>query len=113
MASLILGRWAKLYNGTKSELALEPHLAKLGRVYRFQHPVWSYGVFLDFAWPLEKVALEVDGAEHRTKAGKEKDAERTAKLERLGWTVVRCTNEEAQNEPDKVVARVKEVLDAR
>lgn len=110
---MLLPRWAKLYSGTPSELALEPHLARLGHVYRFQHPVWSCGVILDFAWPGPKLALEVDGAEHRTKAGREKDAARTAKLAAKGWTVIRCTNEEAMSSPATVVSRVVEALNKK
>lgn len=106
----LLGRWAKLYHGTPSELALEPAIARLGLVYRFQHPVWSCGVILDFAFPGPLLALEVDGKEHRTKAGREKDEVRTAKLELKGWTVIRCTNEEALGDQATVINRVIEAL---
>ena len=102
----LFSRWAKLYGGTPAELSLEPHLARLGRVLRFQYPIWSFGIFPDFAFINEKVVVEVDGGEHRTKAGRAKDAERTAKLEGKGWRVWRCTNDECLRDPAAVVERL-------
>ena len=107
-----LARWAKLYNGTEPELALEPYVAALGIPYRFQHPVWSCGLFPDYAWPTVKLVLEIDGDEHHKPAGLKKDALRTAKLAKHGWTVIRCTNEEALTEPRLVITRVQAALDA-
>lgn len=103
---MMLQRWAKLYGGTPSEHALEPHLARLGHVLRFQYPVWGCGAFLDFAFPAQKVAVEVDGDEHRTKAGRLKDEARTAKLEARGWRVWRCTNSDCLSNPAEVVKRL-------
>jgi len=111
-ANTFLSRWAKLYvNLTTSELALEPAIAALGLPYRVQHPVFATGSVLDFAiYPRgvggPKLAIEVDGKEHRTTAGKAKDAERSAKLKARGWTVVRVTNEEAKADPRGTVERV-------
>jgi very-short-patch-repair endonuclease len=48
----------------------------------------------------------VDGPEHRTAAGRRKDAERTKKLNAAGWTVVRCTNDEALADPWGTVDRL-------
>ena len=111
--SVLLSRWSRLYRGTPSELALEPHLARMGEVYRFQHPEWRLGVILDFAFPEHRLALEVDGSEHFTKAGKAKDEERTKKLEALGWRVVRCSNDEAVNDPETVVLRVRAAMETK
>jgi very-short-patch-repair endonuclease len=99
-------RWTKLYKGTPSEHAIEPAIASLGRVYRFQHPVWSLGVFPDFAMLKDKVIIEVDDPGHNKK--KKEDAVRTAKLNKLGWTVVRCTNHEAETDPYGTVDRLME-----
>jgi very-short-patch-repair endonuclease len=79
------------HSPTASELALEPHLAALGRVVRFQHPL--LGSFADFAFLAEKVVVEVDGKSHRTKKGRESDALRDAKMQKHGWTVLRVPNE--------------------
>lgn len=99
-----LGRWARLYTApTRAELAAEAAVCKLGVPYRAQHPVFAAWAVLDFAvfpaglGPDGKapgIALEIDGASHRTAKARAKDAERTAKLEARGWKVVRVTNEE-------------------
>lgn len=107
-----LSRWAKLYvNLTTPELAIEPAIAALGLPYRAQHPVFATGSVLDFAiYPRgiggPKLAVEIDGKEHRTKAGMAKDAERTAKLEARGWKIARITNEEAKADPRGAVDRI-------
>lgn len=99
-----LANWAKLYSQqTEAEAALEPALASLGVPYRFQHPVWAAGVFPDFVLLKERVVIEVDDRSHRAKAKMKADAERTAKLERLGWRVVRCSNEDALENPYRTV----------
>ncbi len=106
MADFMLARWAKLYKLTDAEKALEPALARRGYCYRVQHPIWALGYFLDFALPQHKIAIEVDDESHRTKAKKAADAKRTARLARAGWTVVRCTNEDALTDPDGTVSRL-------
>lgn len=103
----MLKRWASHYaNQPDPERALEPAIAALGIRYRVQHPLWGLSLFLDFALPDYKVAIEVDGDEHRTAAGRRKDKLRTAKLNKAGWAVVRCTNEEALADPVATVARL-------
>ncbi len=97
-------RYTLLYRGTESEHALEPALASLGIPYRWQMPVGNY--FLDFALPTLKVAIEVDGKDHRAPAKVASDRERTAWLEARGWKVVRCTNEEAVDNPWGTVTRL-------
>lgn len=107
MANLFLTRWARLYvDPTRAERALEPAIAALGVPYRAQHPVFAAGAILDFAVLGPRLAVEVDGPSHRTAKAREKDAARTAKLEARGWTVVRCTNEEALADPHGTVARL-------
>lgn len=104
---MFLLRWAKLYsNPTEAEAALEPAIAALGVPYRFQHPLWGLRVFPDFVIPSAKLVIEVDDPGHRRTAQRKKDAERTRMLNRHGWTVVRCTNEEAIEDPEGTVERV-------
>lgn len=103
-----LKNWAKLYNGTEAELSLEPAIASLGVPYRFQHPVWALGLFPDFVLLRDRLIIEVDDKSHRTASKKKADAERTAKLNKAGWRVVRCTNEEALSAPFPTVDRLME-----
>lgn len=93
-------RWAKLYSRpTDAEQAIEPAIASLGIPYRFQHPLWGLSVFPDFALPTERIVIEVDDTSHNTSKKKKEDAERTSKLNKHNWTVVRCTNAQALEDP--------------
>lgn len=101
-----LSNWVRLYtNQTASELALEPAIAALGKRYRAQHPMFGVHAVADFALLDDKIIIEVDGKSHNTPAAKEADAARTAKLEKLGWVVARCKNEEAVSDPAGTVRR--------
>lgn len=46
---------------------------------------WS----LDFAWPSQRLAIEVEGHYHRTHAGQVKDSEKFNEAVRQGWRVLR------------------------
>lgn len=107
MADLFLARWARLYsNLTPAETALEPAIAALGVPYRVQHPMWALRVFPDFVLPKQRIVIEVDDPGHRRKEAIKRDAERTEKLTRAGWTVVRCENDEALSDPAGTVRRL-------
>lgn len=109
-----LARWARLYsNPTPAETALEPAIAKLGRRYRFQHPLWGLRVFPDFVLLDDKIVIEVDDPSHRTTKKRRDDADRTDRLRSAGWRVVRCTNEEALEDPHGTVARLLQEAEAQ
>lgn len=110
-AETFLGKWAKHYaNQTPAEAAIEPAIAALGIRYRFQHPLWGLRLFPDFVLLDHKIVIEVDDASHRTSAKRRADAERTARLQAAGWRVVRCTNDEALEDPHGSVRRMLEPL---
>lgn len=94
-------RWGKLYKGTPAELALEDAVAELGVPYRTQFPGYLYGFrfFPDFLLPTLGLVIEVDDSSHRRAEKILADDERTEALERFGLRVVRCTNDEALNDP--------------
>lgn len=99
-------RWCRLYKGTESELSLEDAVASLGVPYRTQFPCFLYGLryFLDFYLPTLGVVIEVDDPSHDRLEKVEADAERTAALEKeWGVRVLRCTNDEALNDPHGTV----------
>lgn len=96
--------WSLYHASTEPEQVLEPHIAALGLAYRFQHPLLGY--FLDFAILAPKLVVEVDGAQHRTKKGLAKDAERDARLKKHGWTVLRVPNETILDDAASWVAEV-------
>lgn len=107
-----LRHWATLYTKeTESEKAIEPHIAALGVPYRAQHPIFAAHFIVDFALLDERIIIEVDGKSHNSAAAKVADRVRTLAIERFGWVVVRCTNEEAQREPAATVERL--LMEAR
>lgn len=100
----VLGNWLRLYeNPTRAEKLLEPEIAKLGLVYRYQHKVWNY--LLDFCLLDLKIAIEADGPNHNRPAQREKDKRRTEWLEKRGWRVVRLTNDEIYRDPAATLKR--------
>lgn len=100
--------WALYHKITRAEETLEPHLAALGQVMRFQHPVLGY--FADFAFLQHMLIVEVDGASHRKKGAPEADAIRDHRLGLAGWRVLRFTNEEVFADPGRVAAQVRSAM---
>lgn len=100
----MLGYWAKLYAQTDAERAIEPAIAALGRRYRSQHPFWNMSAFADFALIDDKIVIEVDGRSHDAPAQKEKDLLHMLQWSKMGWQVVRLTNEQATQEPERALS---------
>jgi len=61
---------------------------------------------LDIAEPTLKIALEVDGHSHSTKARRQSDARKDAALTAWGWRVLRFTNRRVMTDLETVVAEV-------
>lgn len=101
-------RWGKLSRCTPAELALEPAIAALGLAYRTQLPGFLYGFrfFPDVFIPQLDLIIEVDDDSHRGAEKMAADAERTEYLQSRGWRVVRCTNDEATEDPHGTVRRL-------
>lgn len=53
-----------------------------------------------------KIAVEIDGKNHRWKKPREKDRKKETHLSKLGWSVLRFTNEEIDKRPSKVVRTI-------
>ncbi len=60
--------------------------------YRFRRQVTCENYILDFYCAAAKLAIELDGSQHYSPEGMEKDARRTAVLEANGITVLRFSN---------------------
>ena len=86
---------------TDAEKILWGHLKnkKLGVKFRRQHIVDCY--IPDFVSLSINLIIEVDGKIHLKQ--KNRDIERTKHLERLGYVVLRFTNEEIEENLDKVL----------
>lgn len=98
-------RASLLARRTPSELALDRALTMAGVKFHPQHAFGGY--WIDFRVYPGLLGVEVDGGYHFTKDQKAKDDERTAFLERNGWTIIRFTNEEVDDNPARVVAAIK------
>lgn len=101
--------WKGLYPMTEAERSIEPAIAQLGIPYRTQFPCWLFGMgkyFPDFLLPTIGVVFEVDDTSHNDPEKQKADAQRTSAFEKLGYVVVRCTNEEATTYPYATVQRL-------
>lgn len=77
-------------------------IREVSAIFYPQFPV--AGVFLDFANPVAKVAIECDGAAYHL--DKEKDRQRDQRLQALGWTVHRISGRDCATESDYETGRL-------
>jgi len=71
------------------------------------------GAIVDFVARSRKLIIEVDGDTHAGDEAIAKDAERTARLERQGYHVIRFTNAEVMGNMEAVLAAISDALAAR
>ena len=72
-----------------------------GFKFRRQHIISNY--ITDFVCLSEQLIIEVDGLYHQLPENKISDEERTKDLNRLGFEVIRFTNEQVLNDTDNVI----------
>jgi very-short-patch-repair endonuclease len=79
-----------------------------------QHPVVirNRRYYLDLAYPHRRVAIEYDGADHRTQQRARRDLEREAALASAGWRVLRFDAHVVLFAPERIVAEVRAELAA-
>ena len=96
---------------TEAERLLWQHLRN-GRLLEFkfrrQHRIGPY--YVDFYCAKARLVLELDGSQHL--ANVEYDEQRTRFLESLGCRVQRFWNFEALENPDRVLDRIANLLNA-
>ncbi len=69
---------------------------------------------LDFAFPLQRLAIETDGADHHLRPAKWKsDHDRRNALLALGWICIVATWHQVHFEPVRLVAHVRRTLQSR
>ena len=92
-------------NMTSAEIVLWEFLRnkKLGVKFRRQHIIDFY--IPDFVALSIKLIIEVDGKIYLGK--RREDAQRTKNLEFIGYKVIRFTNEEVENEIEKVLSKIR------
>ncbi len=79
-----------------------------------QYPVVLRGCRyrLDLAYPQRRVAVEYDGADHRSQRRARRDLVREAALAAAGWRVLRFDADVVLSRPDRLVAAVRAELAA-
>jgi len=96
---------------TEAELnlwnALRAHRL-MGLSFRRQMPV--AGFIVDFACPAHRLIVELDGSQHANEDRIAYDQQRTARLERDGWTVVRFWNDDVLKDIDNVCQHILLVI---
>ncbi|RUX21107.1 endonuclease domain-containing protein [Mesorhizobium sp. M2A.F.Ca.ET.042.01.1.1] len=76
----------------------------MGLSFRRQMPIAGY--IVDFACPDKKLVVEIDGSQHALAEVSASDAARTAKLESLGWTILRFWNDDVIRDIDNVCQHI-------
>jgi very-short-patch-repair endonuclease len=82
-----------------------------GRKFRRQHSIHTY--VIDFYCPKELLAIELDGAQHFTKEGKENDGLRTKDLAALNIKVIRFENRLIFENIKQVLAEIESNFKAK
>jgi very-short-patch-repair endonuclease len=89
--------WDGVIRLTPIEAWLWSDIRAVGAVFYPQYPVGN--LFVDFANPVARVAIECDGKEwHKDK---ERDKLRDEKLERIGWTVHHISGVDCRSDFDE------------
>ncbi len=98
-------------NPTEAEKVMWEYLRnkKTGYKIRRQHIIADF--ITDFVCLIKNVVIEIDGKIHLQQ--KEYDELRTARLNELGYEVIRFTNEEVFANPELVTLKIKEKLDSK
>lgn len=93
-------------NPTEAERTLWEYIkgGKIGVHFRRQHVLWDY--IPDFICLSHQLVIEIDGGYHLEGEQPERDAERTEELNKLGFKVLRFSNEEVLSDIDNVLERI-------
>lgn len=109
------GGWNYVNQTPEIELEYKDWLEGLGFVY--QHLVvtgtQSKHYRLDFAHLEKRIDLEFDGKIHQRPDRMEKDKIRDDYFKGKGWTVIRISNEEAKENPDRVKEKILSAVGVR
>jgi very-short-patch-repair endonuclease len=76
----------------------------MGLAFRRQMPIAGY--IVDFACAAKKLIVELDGSQHAQAEVSAADAARAAKLEALGWTILRFWNDDVIRDIDNVCQHI-------
>lgn len=97
-------------NATEAENVLWKYIRQdaLGVKFVRQHIIKDY--IVDFLAPNQQLVVEIDGAYHAERQQMEDDELRTQDLEKMGYRVIRFSNEEVMFDTANTISRIKEAL---
>jgi very-short-patch-repair endonuclease len=97
-------------HSTSAEATLWNHLKQqqLGAKFRRQHSIGNY--IVDFYCAPQRIAIELDGANHFTEEGIKYDEKRSAYLRSLNVIVIRFENREVFENLAGVLDKIKTTL---
>jgi len=78
------------------------------RDYVLQYPTKIY--IIDFAFPNEGLAVEVDGFYHQTPRGRKRDYLKNKYLREQGWNILRFSGDEIDEDLESCIDQVMEFL---
>lgn len=81
---------------------------KTGYKFRKQHPIGDY--IADFICIEKKLVIEVDGGYHNSMEQQQNDEIRTADINKMGYSVIRFSNEEVECQLPIVIIKIKNIL---
>ncbi|MEO6489636.1 MAG: DUF559 domain-containing protein [Ferruginibacter sp.] len=84
---------------------------KLDSKVRRQHVIDNF--IIDFAFLNEKLLIEVDGGYHEDEQQKKFDEARSEYLIESGYSILRFTNEEVENDLESVISKIKVVINSQ
>ena len=76
--------------------------------FRRQHAIGDY--IADFVCLPKRLVIEVDGGHHSAPQQQQDDAVRTIDLDRMGFRVIRFSNEEIINDTNNVIQTIKQKM---
>lgn len=94
----------------RGELRLSELLLTVGVPHQRQVLIPGTRFTVDFFFPEEKLAVEVDGTQHRLPPFQARDREKEAVLTALGWKVLRFDAQEVLRSTDEVLLKVVKAL---
>jgi very-short-patch-repair endonuclease len=87
------------------------HLIAIAGLPRPQTNRLIEGHLVDFVWPAQRLIVEVDSYDfHTSRNAFEADRRRDAELQRHGWRVLRITARRLHNDPHRVIADLRALL---
>ena len=97
-------------NATLAESVLWQQLRErpMGAIFLRQHIIGDY--IVDFVTLNKKLIIEVDGAYHAEPMQQENDTNRTEALNKMGFQVIRFTNEEVMYNTNEAIQRITNYL---